>query len=194
MMKQFEDFFREMFEFSKPHVPFTKFLNIMAVFTINILWLAFVFAFLVCVGGLNKNQVLQMITVTITTNVVEQITTLKISAFSPPLMFFLVCILAPLWEEFCFRVTPIKFSQFLESLAIKLGVPKNGIVAIFAISFAIFFGILHGNAFNICIQGVSGLLFCWLYLRNNNSYLSVVLAHAIWNFMIVFCLPFIMGV
>lgn len=193
-MKKIKEFFAEMFEFSKPHVAFTKFLNIMAVFTIDIFWLIFVLFVLISIGGLNKQQALQIVTATITVGWAEHIPILKTLMISQTFMFFLACVLAPIWETVCFVWGPIKFAQLLSSIAVKMGVPAVGIVAVFAVSFAIFFGILHGSALNICIQGVAGLLFCWLYLKNNNSYWSVVIAHAIWNFMIIFGLSFIMGV
>lgn len=191
-MKSIREFFADLFEFSKPHSAATKFLNIMAVFTISILWLIFVLFVLVVCMGLGKKDAIELIQATITINFASSVPALHVLMNSVIFVFFLACILAPLWEEFCFRFAPIRFSQLLASFAAKLGVPKNGIVAAFAIAFAIFFGILHGSALNIVVQGVTGMLFCWLYLKNNNSYWSVVIAHALWNFLIIFGLPFIM--
>lgn len=63
--------------------------------------------------------------------------------------------------------------------------PPNFIVIACAAS-SIIFGLGHGGPMNIFLQGITGGAFCWLYYKNNYSYLSVVTAHAIWNFLVIF--------
>ncbi len=192
-MNYLANFFKEFLEFSKPHSAATKFLNVMAVFTMNIFWLIFVFVVLGFVFGLGNNDIVKLIQSSITVQLVQGASADANPWSSYILVFFLACILAPLWEEWCFRHAPIRFAQVLSGVASYYGI-KRGLVGAVAIAFAIFFGILHGSAMNILFQGVTGMLFCWLYLKNNDSYWSVVIAHAVWNYMVIFGLPFVMGV
>lgn len=190
-MKSIREFFADLFEFSKPHSAATKFLNIMAVFTISILWLIFVLFVLVVCMGLGKKDAIELIQATITINFASSVPALQVLMGSVLFNFFLACGLAPFWEEACFRWGPITLAQALGHIAHDAKILWS-LVAVFSITSAIIFGLCHGSALNIVIQGVSGMLFCWLYLKNNNSYWSVVIAHALWNFIIIFGLPFIM--
>lgn len=92
------------------------------------------------------------------------------------------CILAPLWEEVVFRVLPIQILKKTNTLD-SLG--PYVIVACSAI-----FGVIHGGDENVFIQGVLGLLFSYVYIKNDFSYKSAVLCHMLWNVFVIFILPF----
>lgn len=86
--------------------------------------------------------------------------------------FFLIpmCAIA---EEMLFRWLPFlllftfigfatKYAKISEET--KANTEKYGIITVVIISSAIF-GYVHGNLFNILLQGVSGVIFCAFYLR-----------------------------
>ena len=83
---------------------------------------------------------------------------------------FLCCIFAPIWEEIAYRYIP---------LTIAIRHFKKSFIQI-AIGLAIFFGYIHGSPLNIMIQGVWGLLFTFVYIRNGLVY--AIASHALWNF------------
>ncbi|MCX6736470.1 MAG: CPBP family glutamic-type intramembrane protease [Candidatus Parcubacteria bacterium] len=70
---------------------------------------------------------------------------------------FYVMIIPIIMEETVFRLFPV-------FLAKKLKFSKKEILVLVAISSAVF-GCLHGNAYNIFFQGVSGFLFSLLFLK-----------------------------
>lgn len=128
-------------------------------------------------------------------------------AMTPRMLFFRACIVAPTWEELEFRVLPIGLAVLLLWLAIMLTQillrlpkpsentePTAASAAIMPPDFlwvtcfasSIIFGLMHGSVMNLPIQGVAGLVFSWLYIKTNYSYLSVVAAHSIWNIMLIF--------
>lgn len=92
------------------------------------------------------------------------------------------CIAAPLWEEFLFRKLPLDFVG-------KWGNDDLLLQTVFASS--LLFGLVHGGPFSVFIQGVGGLLFAFLYVKNGYSYWSTVIAHFLWNFIIMFWFPYI---
>lgn len=84
--------------------------------------------------------------------------------------FFLACVFAPVWEEIAFRYVPLTIaSRYFKKSFMQI-----------AIGSAIFFGYIHGSPINIMIQGVFGLLFTIVYIRNGLSY--AIASHALWNF------------
>lgn len=98
------------------------------------------------------------------------------SSFSHPhssiYIFFSSCILTPLFEELFFR-TPL-------GLLKKLDVQYT---LYYIILSSVFFGYLHPlGLYSIPIQGFLGVLFCYVYLKNGYSYLSVVFMHFLINF------------
>lgn len=91
------------------------------------------------------------------------------------------CVLAPVTEEIFFRWAPFQFirgSKDFEKYKWPLIVVTSFI-----------FGFIHGNIINVYIQGVLGIFFAWVYLKNNFSLISSITAHAIWNFLILWLLP-----
>jgi len=179
-----------LFNFEKPHTSGTKIGNVFSVFGVNLVWLFLIFLFLSFIAGLRSDQISNIMAPLFLNSISSSIP--RGLMHSPVFMFFLACVMAPIWEEWCFRLAPIKLAQLLTGVAQKLDVQVK-LIGATAVAFAIFFGLLHGyGAISILIQGVGGLLFCWLYLKNNNSYLSCVFAHSLWNFMVIFGLPLIM--
>jgi len=91
--------------------------------------------------------------------------------YSPGKEFFLSCLWAPVWEEAVFRWAPLEIGK-------KLG--KEFIMPVIIISSAIF-GWAHGmGPVSLLVQGMMGMVKSWVYLKNN-SYVSVVILHALWN-------------
>lgn len=87
--------------------------------------------------------------------------------------FIATCILAPLAEEVLFRFLPL-------NVAAQSG--KKEILAATCIGSSVLFGMLHGGGlFAVPVQGVTGLITCWLFLKNNYSYWSAVVFHSLWN-------------
>ena len=81
-----------------------------------------------------------------------------------------MCALA---EEWLFRWLPMFIFFTILGVFIKIGrvddekrskIEKYGLAAIVIIS-SVIFGLVHGNGFNILIQGVSGVIFSMFYLR-----------------------------
>lgn len=91
------------------------------------------------------------------------------------LLFFCV-ISAPLWEEVVFRWFPLYCTK---TLAKEYKIPI--ILATSAI-----FGYLHGGPEHVWIQGVAGLIFACVYIKNGYHYWSSVILHAVWNYMVCF--------
>lgn len=85
-------------------------------------------------------------------------------------LFFLACIFAPMWEEIMYRHVPLQIAK---------NYFRKNIIHV-AIGSSIIFGINHGSVLNILIQGVFGLMFSWVYIRNGLKW--SILSHALWNF------------
>lgn len=93
------------------------------------------------------------------------------------------CIFAPLIEEVMFRAAPIEILR-------RTGLLKQiGIPVILFIS--IVFGLMHGDASRVFVQGICGLALSWLYIKNGFSYASTVTVHFLWNFTLTIALPYI---
>ncbi len=88
-----------------------------------------------------------------------------------PVLFSLAFI-----EELLFRSIPFKISE-------KLGLNPWTLL----IPFSILFGLLHGNFFNIPIQGLAGIAYSYLYInyKNNNPLLITTIFHFLWNFIVI---------
>jgi len=106
---------------------------------------------------------------------------------SPWILFFLACIMAPLWEEIVFRYFPLRLAQAIEK-AVAPEQPKINLVLPAVMFTSVIFGLVHGSVFNILFQGVSGILLAWVFLKNN-SYWSAVILHSLWNTMLLFGFP-----
>ena len=90
-------------------------------------------------------------------------------------LFFITCIVAPIWEELAYRYGPI-------SIAKHFG--RDLILPVIVISSAIF-GWGHGDGpESILRQGIMGFVFSWVYIKNGYSLKSSIILHMAWN---IFC-------
>lgn len=84
-------------------------------------------------------------------------------------MFVRTCIMAPLAEELIFRKGVLDIFK-----------DSKHIIPVVILS-SVVFGMLHNNAYNLWIQGVFGLIFSWVYIKNGYCYWSSVILHSMWN-------------
>lgn len=98
---------------------------------------------------------------------------------TPPMYytFFWTCIVTPIWEELRWRWFPIRIArQFGKEFVFPACVIAS-----------ISFGLAHGEELqSLLMQGVGGMLFCILYIKNKYSYPSTVFAHFLYNSSLVF--------
>jgi membrane protease YdiL (CAAX protease family) len=85
--------------------------------------------------------------------------------------FIMACIVAPLWEEFVFRVGIVSITKYL---------PSVFLIPIIIMSSALF-GWLHGSPMNVLFQGVIGRVIAGVYVKNGYCWKSAVALHSIWN-------------
>jgi membrane protease YdiL (CAAX protease family) len=89
---------------------------------------------------------------------------------------FLVCIWAPIWEEALYRYGPLTIAKNIDNQHV---IP----VAIIA---SCIFGWGHGESHEgVLVQGVLGLIFSIVYIKNNFCYFSSVLLHSLYNTTLV---------
>ena len=87
-------------------------------------------------------------------------------------IFIITCIFAPLFEEVVYRLP----------LSIAKNMQIKGMVMYTAIISSVLFGQAHwGGVWTVPIQGILGLIFCWVYIKNGYSYLSSVFMHFLIN-------------
>lgn len=171
-----------LFNFSKETSFFGKAARIFALLYLEVVWTGFMMIFLRSALGLETLKVSAAIYSSLTIDVAE-----KIFRPNTRYRFFLICVLAPLWEECVFRYFPIRFAQLCdEGYRFIKTTYQSWMLAPIVLAGSLIFGILHGSSLNILFQGVGGLFLCWLYLRNRNSYWSAVIYHGLWNFLVVF--------
>lgn len=92
---------------------------------------------------------------------------------SKELVFTGMCILAPLIEELFYRVP----------LSIVKHIKIPGILTFSILFSSILFAVHHKLGFYAGpVQGMAGLLFCYVYIKNGYSYISSVLMHFLINF------------
>lgn len=92
---------------------------------------------------------------------------------------FFSCICAPIFEELIFRHIPLQTAKLIYDPSTAKGL-KLTMLTVMMSSFI--FGWGHGHGWNsVLIQGVCGVVFSYIYLKNNYSYWSAVLAHSIYN-------------
>jgi membrane protease YdiL (CAAX protease family) len=176
-----------IFDFSKKHSSGTKFLNVMGVTGFDILWLIGILYFLISVVGLGSiGHNLSAYLNPIGLSFFQTLLPAEISQ-SEIFEFFFACVMAPLWETFVFIIFPLWCARIITRGADPR--TQKMTIWVFAVFASIIFGLAHNGVISILIQGVGGMMYCWLFLRNNRSYWSPVFAHSIWNFMVIFGLP-----
>lgn len=111
-------------------------------------------------------------------------TAIHVSQFYRPVdnvyMFFTSCVIAPIWEEAAFRFGPLEVIRGNDKFLLPVVVMSS-----------VLFGWLHGGPSHIMIQGVFGVIFCWLYIKNGYSYVSSVILHSLWNTSMIWGLKFL---
>ena len=88
---------------------------------------------------------------------------------------FFVCFLAPVYEEALFRYGWLELTKIMN---------KNRLPSVLISS--IIFGLMHKSdsiGHGLLIQGVMGVVFCWMYLRH--GYKGSVTVHALWNLLCI---------
>ncbi len=104
---------------------------------------------------------------------IPEFNNIKLQFFPPSQIyqFFSMCIFAPLAEEALFRLP----------LSLIKTIPIEKITLFFIVFSSLLFGYVHHGIWSIPIQGVAGLIFCYVYLKNNYSYISSVSMHFLIN-------------
>ncbi|MFH1193373.1 MAG: CPBP family intramembrane glutamic endopeptidase [bacterium] len=104
---------------------------------------------------------------------------------------FAGCLLAPIWEEYAFRIywfTKTGRKRLKEKLTLHpahldiIGILPYIGTMLFT---SIIFGLVHGGALNIVLQGVGGFFLAYTYLRNGHSAWSAILQHSLFNFTLI---------
>lgn len=141
----------------------SKIKNITFAFVINVVWVLILMSFL---RNLNTADLLMQVD-------------------EPEFVFFMACIWAPIWEEVAFRWFPITIANKFDK---KFGM---GLLWPLVIVSSLIFGWGHGNEnwpapIAILVQGVGGLIMSILYIKNNNSLVSSMVLHSMWNTLVIF--------
>lgn len=98
--------------------------------------------------------------------------------FSPPgkyFVYFMSLVWAPLVEEAIFRWAPLTLQK-------SYNIPLWPVIVLSSS----LFGWLHGGPHNLLIQGVYGVVFALVYVKNGHCYWSSVSLHFLWNFHLIF--------
>lgn len=105
--------------------------------------------------------------------------------YNIPYYLIFSCLLAPVFEELFFRFIPLETHKLVtrdSSEAVQL--KSQVLVVLFS---SLLFGWAHGHGFtSILVQGVCGLGFAYVYIKNGYSYLSSVILHSLWNLTCLF--------
>jgi membrane protease YdiL (CAAX protease family) len=87
-------------------------------------------------------------------------------------LFISSCIFAPFVEELFFR----------KPLDLVKHISISRVMIYYVIISSVIFGYIHRGVWSIPVQGVAGLIFCYVYLKNGYSYFSSVAMHFLINF------------
>ena len=178
--------FGEFFDFSHKHSLKGKLKNILFAFVITFFWVVF----------------LRMVALAIAMPVASMRTLLvKGVVWKPELAptgeltasFVDSVLIAPFVETILFMWWLYRIVIEIERRSLMDPAPPRRIWLPLKIPVVIFssiaFGVAHGSLEHVWLQGMYGLIWSWLYFKNNNSFWSVVVVHACWNFVIAFALP-----
>jgi len=160
--------------------------NVFTAFVVTLIWTILMTLFLrVGLGiGLNEIRIMILAQMSIYTKIPAAI------GSNPLAMFFFACVLAPLWEEAVFRYAPFKIARSLESVSsceLFGYLPKTTCLFPAMVMSSIIFGLMHGGVVNIMFQGFTGMFLAWVMVKSGYPY--AVLAHSLWNFMLMFGMP-----
>ena len=163
--------------------------NIFTAFTIILIWTMAVMIFLSVVVKMNISEVRSLLTAQM--DIYARIP--KGMVMNAYMSFFLVCVLAPLWEEAVFRFGPFGVARALEIAATQKTsgyLPRTMCLFPMMVLSSIIFGLIHGGVINIMFQGVGGFFMAWVMIKS--GYWSAVLTHSLWNFMLMFGMPIVL--
>lgn len=103
--------------------------------------------------------------------------------FNPPptplYLFVTACLIAPITEELVFRWSPLTVVKRYPVLTWPVIVISSWV-----------FGWMHGGPTHVLIQGVFGVVFSVVYIRNGYCYWSSVFTHFLWNTTVIFFITF----
>lgn len=80
-------------------------------------------------------------------------------------------LVAPAWETLAFIAIPIYVAKRFDE---KLVLPVLGLSTII-------FGWGHHGNVGMVMQGMMGVIFAWVYIKNNYHFLSAFIVHMAWN-------------
>ncbi|MEK9180119.1 MAG: CPBP family intramembrane glutamic endopeptidase [Patescibacteria group bacterium] len=178
--------FSKWVDFDHTHSFAGKLKNVFVVHVVNFAWVIMALFILTQLTGKTSQEITSILAASPFIGSGILLKLYPALAVSVPLLFFLAGILAPYWEERVFRVLVNKYGRKHEP---DFNPKKWGFTWELMLCSSIIFGIMHGSPLNILFQGVGGFLYSYLYVKNNNSYWSIVLAHAMWNVSVIFLLP-----
>lgn len=90
---------------------------------------------------------------------------------------FYYLFIPPIFEEILFRKFPLDIIKSTKKYDLLLP------TMLFT---STVFGLVHGDASNILIQGVGGFILACLYVKNGFSWWSSALLHFLWNFGLMY--------
>ena len=182
--------------------------NVCAAFTVVLMWTIFITVVLATVGGVGTNEIRTLLGA----RIFILSSAAPATAPSSALMFFMACVFAPLWEELAYRYAPLNIIKSLEIILVRgfshkvrreRGVEYDydrmhlygdlkgtGFILPAMLLSSVVFGVAHGGVMNIMYQGVGGFVFAWLMIKG--GYWPAVIAHSIWNFMLMFGMPIVL--
>ena len=187
--------------------------NVGLAFMVMLIWTIIVTVMLTTMAGVSTNEIGALLSakLSIYSAVLPWAPKMSVS-----MLLFLSCVFAPLWEVGAFRYVPWGLAKSMEVLMIRSLSQKNrqnrrnyeleynceqnlvygnlkgtSFILPVMILTSIIFGIIHGNVINIMYQGVGGFIFAWLMIKG--GYWPAVMAHFMWNFMLMFGMPIVLG-
>lgn len=186
-MQQYEVGLERMLEFgSHKHSLWGSIKNVCSAFVLTLIWTILMTLFLRAGLGIGMSEIRVMILAQM-----DIYAKIPASISSNPLaMFFFACVLAPLWEEAAFRYAPLKIANSWESVSscqLFGSLQRTSCLFPMMVLSSIVFGLAHGGVINIMFQGVTGVLLAWVMVKSGYPY--AVIAHALWNFMLMFGMP-----
>lgn len=92
-------------------------------------------------------------------------------------IFFMACVVAPLWETVVYQAGPIKL--------IKKLAPEY--LTLLVVAASCIFAWQHGyGQWGLFIQGIFGLIISIVYIKNNDCFLSAVILHSLYNIYVIY--------
>lgn len=183
--------------------------NVGLVFMVMLIWTIAMTVVLTAIAGMGTNEIRVLLMAKI--SAYDAIMPAVVKS-NPWMDFFWGCIFAPFWEEVAYRYVPLAIAMSLEIMLVRgfshkirssRGVEYDydrghlygnlkgtGFILPVMLLSSVVFGLAHGNVMNIMFQGVGGFIFAWLMIKG--GYFTAVMAHFMWNFMLMFGMPLVL--